>query len=425
MSEVVIWIVAGASAVLLVAGGFVLAVARLRSRFAATRKAADSTQSMLYNVAADPFGELKVIADQLARLRRRLDQVPGGSASASMPPLPAPASFTDPPEPTPGKAVTAELEADLELFKRDAYGKTRRIEELEAEKQRLGEKIVHLEEQLERAQRTVAPPPPRPPAEAQGSSEDLVGLIDTLQQETDALRQQINERDRRIRTLTKGDATGITHELERVRRELRTRNDEVQSLRDSLGRAERAATQAKTRAGQLEHEKETVAARALDSAAELRRAQERIRDLERQIASRAPEPRAGAPWPSQAPTTSPGGRPDLTPSRPVPRLTPPPQPRLTPPAGLRSMPHAKQPPPAPSPFDRSDAVRTVKTPFDHPDLAVTQKSGPPITTPPGARRPPPPPSRQTGSYSRAANPGRKRRTTGSIFPLPQSKEDDE
>jgi len=337
MSQVVIWIVALASALLLAAGGFALALARLRARLARSRAQAAQAAHRIAKASADPFGELKVIADELYRLRQRLDRV--GQGGGRPPEADLAMAAPGPGTPPPGRggkanAASSELEADLELFKREVYEKSRQVETLEADKQRLAERVVQLEEQVQRAAARAAERPeggiPAAAAAARASrddasADDLAELIDTLQQEADTLRGQLAERDQSLETLEKGDSTGLVHELERIRKELRTRNGEVDRLQDAVSRAEHSAEQARNRTTEIVREKETVAARALESAAELRRAQEKIRDLERQLASR-PSGNYPAPYGGTAGTPTPGpnaaapetGTPALGPATPAP-----------------------------------------------------------------------------------------------------------
>ncbi|MDY0003217.1 MAG: hypothetical protein RBU30_18095, partial [Polyangia bacterium] len=68
----VIWLVAGASVVLLLGAGYVFAAARLRARLEASRGEVASLQGRIAGAKEDPFGELKVLTEQLHRIHQRV-----------------------------------------------------------------------------------------------------------------------------------------------------------------------------------------------------------------------------------------------------------------------------------------------------------------------------------------------------------------
>jgi hypothetical protein len=258
-------------------------------------------------------------------------------------PPPEPAAIPSSPPPP----ATVELEADLELVRREVAGKARRIEELEAEKRGLAERVVALEEEV-RSQGVKAPakrPGFIPVNTVQGpaTGDGLASLIDTLQQEADGLRAELVERDGRLRILEQGDPTGIVHELERIRRELQTRTEELSAAQDRLALAEKASAQSRAKASTAMEEKEAMASRSLETAGELRRAQEKVRELERQLESHPAGPGPGSQeagmalpsWPAVPPATTPG-RPSASSSQPaasLPAAPPPPPPPPRPPTG--------------------------------------------------------------------------------------------
>ncbi len=345
MTAPVIWLVAAASAVLLVPGGFSLAAVRFRARVLARRRQAQQLQGQLDRKSSDPFGELQVIGEQLRRIQERLGQA---EEAAGLPVTePAPAQSQGPafqgPAPHPADLTapspTIELEGDLQLFKHEVYEKTKRIDALVAEKQRLAEKIVGLESALA-AQAAAPPQPPSAPTKDAPPGHPSYGgmaLVDVLQQEADELRSKIDEQDRLIKALEAQDSTGLVHELERIRTELRTRNEELAAFDVKLNRAAKKTEQHQSRVQVLEREKETLASKALDASAQLRQANERVRVLEQQLALKGPAENAGPPSSASYPAVS---------RRPAPaRQTPPPSPSQTPPpVPPRSAP---LPPPAP------------------------------------------------------------------------------
>lgn len=297
MPTVAIWIVAVVSVALLVGGGLVIASASLRRRLSAARRRAAALQTSVDPLPDDPFGELRLLRERLTRLRERLGQ---DAQALGLPPDPdAPPIGTPAPEEA-RSAVTRELEQDLELFKKELYDKSRRIEALEEEKRTLAGRILELEEQARRR------PPPgvgeplvlRSDKTAPTQAEEMVALMDALQQEADDLRRQLADREQRLKRAQSGDSSGLIHELERIRKELLQRNEEVADLEVKVHRADQQIQKLKARATELEHEKESVAARALESAAELRQANQRLQSLERQQASAAvmaTPPPAGTP----------------------------------------------------------------------------------------------------------------------------------
>jgi septal ring factor EnvC (AmiA/AmiB activator) len=148
-----------------------------------------------------------------------------------------------------------------------------------------------------------------------------------------------------IETLKKGDQTGLLHELQRIRQELVDRNEEVSGLGTKLATLEERLEQQSARATGLEQEKEALAAKALDSAAELRKANERIYDLEQGhgAAAQPQSPSTTAPMP--APPRVPLPPPQGSAGGPVTGATPPP--RIPPPS--RTPPPRTPPPPTPPP----------------------------------------------------------------------------
>jgi hypothetical protein len=124
MSAPVVWILAFASTVLLIAGGFTVAVARFRGRVMARRRQAAKLGAQLEGKPADPFGELQIIRDQLRKIQERLGQA---EELAGLP-VQSPAGPATTTAPQAGAQVTAELEQDLDLFKKEVYTKTHRID---------------------------------------------------------------------------------------------------------------------------------------------------------------------------------------------------------------------------------------------------------------------------------------------------------
>jgi len=353
MTAPVIWLVAAASAVLLIAGGFSLAAARFRSRVLRRRRQAQQLQGQLDRKSADPFGELQVIGEQLRRIQDRLGQAEDAAA------LPVTESA---PAQSPGPALhsadmtapspTLELEGDLQLFKHEVYEKTKRIDLLVAQKQRLAEKIVELESALNAAQ--AVPPPaaaaPAPQGDAPPGRPSYGGmaLVDVLQQEADELRAKIDEQDRLIKALEAEDSTGLVHELERIRTELVGRNEELAAFDVRLNRSAKKTEHHQSRVQVLEREKETLASKALDQAALLRQASDRVRELEQQLAVQGVGGGAAPAIPSQPqPAPSTANYPAASrrpPAPPQPPRTPPPTPqrsaRLPPPAPKGSQPRS-------------------------------------------------------------------------------------
>ena len=371
MSASVVWLIVFASAGLLAGGGYFAAQARLRSLALARRRQVQELQAQLDGKSADPFGELQVLGDQLNRISQRLARAEDSAglpatapASGSAPPPPAPAAST----PEGGSAVSTELEADLELFRREVYTTTQRIDGLVSEKQHLAEKIVELETELEASRRAtqtqgVAQKGPK-------ESDDSLPIVTVLQQEADDLRAQLAERDKRIETLVKGDATGLVHELERIRQELTRRNEELAIFDVKLNRAANRAQQLESQAAALEQEKEAIAAKALETASQLRQANEQLHAMQ------------------QAPGAHPGGPSQVQSPMPTAPLPAPHYPAL--------------PTPPPSP-----------TAVPPPRRSAPPRTPPPLARPQTSQGPPP--------RGRIAEP---RRPSG-IFPLPRTHEDDE
>jgi len=371
MSAPVVWILAFASAVLLIAGGFVMAVARFRGRVAARRRQAARLGAHLEGKPSDPFGELQVIGAQLRKIQQRLGQaeeVAGLPVRSSAPAATAAA-------PQAGAPVTMELEQDLDLFKKEVYSKTHRIDELMTEKQLLADKIVQLETALATA------PAPSKPSRRPKPTESNMALVDVLQQEADELRNQIAQQDQLLKSLEKSDTSGLVKEVGRIRQELLGRNEEVKALEARLVDSAQSQ-QLQVRLGALETERDGLAAQALETAGQLRRAKERIADMERSLApARAVGGTGGAQEPPQPPATT---------SRPP-------------------------PPPAPSPHQRAAPPPTP------PSGAITGQRRP---TRPQSRGFPDEPTVKTAPPEMTPAPRQnKRRPTGSIFPPPQSKKD--
>jgi len=398
MSTPVVWILAVASAVLLMAGGFTLAVARFRGRVVARRRQAAKLGAQLERKPADPFGELAVIGDQLHKIQERLgraEDVAGLPVQSSVGSTAATAGSA-----TQGEAlVSGELEQDLDLFKKELFNKARRIDDLTAEKQVLAEKVVELESAL------------ATPAHKPKPANSNLELVDVLQQEADELRNQIAQQDKLLRGLEKSDTSGLMKEVGRIRQELIGRNEEVNTLKSRLANTARTQ-QLQTRLEGLEREKEELAARALEAAGQVRVATQRIAELEQLLTSNQGASPAGA---AQA-VGAPGGRssPPALPKVPMPQPTKPPPPPPPTPAVGRKMPLRPAPP------------RPPKSP-GFPD-EPTIKTAPP--RPPRSRGFPEEPTLRTAPPRMAPSPGltpppqpKKRRPTGSISPTPRTKKD--
>jgi len=376
MTAPVVWILAFASVVLLIAGGFTIAVARFRGRVVAHRRRAAKLGAQLEGKPADPFGELWVIGDQLRKIQQRL----GRAEEVAGLPVQSSASVVSGTTPQTGTPVTGELEQSLDLFKKEVYTKTHRIDELVAEKQVLAEKIVALESAL------AVVPAPSAPLRKPHAKESNMALVDVLQAEADELRSQIVERDRLLVSLEKSDTSGLIKEVGRIRMELMDRNEELSALR-ARQTASGQTLQLQTKLQALVTEKEELAARAAADAEQLRTAKRRIGELEQILvsppgaASASPAPTAQPP---QVAATRPG--PPRVPSAGPPKVPPPMTsvpPRMPPPPGTQRV---APPPPSPG----------------FPD-EPTMKSGVPKMTPPPQST--------------------ERRRTGSIFPAPHSKKD--
>jgi hypothetical protein len=183
----------------------------------------------------------------------------------------------------------------------------------------------------------------------------------------------------------------LVKEVGRIRHELLDRNEEVSALRARLaepGQDQQLQAQLQT----LEQENEGIAARSLETAGQLRRANERIAELEQSLVSRqavAYADAAQAPPPPVVSAPMPG-----PPRVPMPQMTPPP----------RTKPPPRVPPQPPPPPRVADGHRAPPRPPSRgfPD-EPTVKTAPPQMTPPTR--------------------GEKRRQTGSIFPPPRSKKD--
>lgn len=376
MSAPVVWILAFASAVLLITGGFTIAVARFRGRVVAHRRQAAKLGAQLEGKPSDPFGELQVIGDQLRKIQQRL----GESEEVAGLPVQSSAGAVSTSAPQLGTPFTGELEQDLDLFKKELYDKTGRIDELVTEKQLLAERIVTLESAL------AAAPAPAPVRKVK-PTESNMALVDVLQAEADELRAQIAERDALLKSLEKSDTSGLVKEVGRIRQELMDRNEELNTLKahhTDVGQLQMLQTKIQS----LTQEKETIAARALETAGQLRQANERIGELEQALVSRQAVAFAGA---AQAPP------PSVTATLPGAGPMPPPAPPRVP-----TNPGTTPPPlPPPGAAARPPAPPTPRSP-GFPDEPTVKTGAPRMTPVPKSR---------------------ERRRTGSIFPAPRSKKD--
>jgi hypothetical protein len=419
MTIVLLWVVAGVSALLLVAGGTVLGRIRLRAHLAAALRTAQQLSTRAETAGDDRFGELQVLREQLGRVLARLETE---ARAAGLPGVDRARADATGPGGTaaPAAGVTAELEQDLDLFKREVYAKTKRIEALESEKQTLAEKIVGLEESLRKAGER---PTGRP--STSGEPGEVTALLDALQQEADQLRARLEEKEATLRTLASTDATGMLHEVERIRKELLGRNEEIATLEVRLMRAEKQAQQQDVRAQTLEKVKEDLAARALESASELRKASERIRELEMEVASRpgVSPPAPLAPMAAPATRTAPLPAPALPPRSGTGTTASPFGPRAA--TGTSPSPLPPRPPTSTtaSPLPPRPPTSTTASPFG--PRATTNPAAPPAPPrPPTATSPSPLPPRPPAPPAPSGSPSpRPRRPTGSIFPLPKSRED--
>jgi hypothetical protein len=399
MSTPVVWVLALASTVLLIAGGFTMAVARFRGRVAAQRRQAARLGAQLEGRPADPFGELAVIKGQLHKIGQRLGKA---EEVAGLPVQSAPGSATAA-APEGGAPVTQELEQDLDLFKKELFVKARRIEEISTEKQVLAEKVVELESLLATA--------PAASTHTSKPSESNTDLVDVLQQEADELRNQIAQRDQLLKSLEKSDTSGLVKEVGRIRQELMGRNEELNTLKTRLATTARQQHN-QSRLEGLEREKEELAARALDAAAQLRVATQRIGELEQILMSRQAAPEARPVQATSAPET--------TSSPPAPPRVPMPQPPKQPPPPPQSAAGPRKPPPPPAPptTPRSPGFPdepTVKTAPPRPPRSPGFPDEPTLRTAP----PQMDPTRKLAPPL----PAKKRRHTDSIFPPPNSKKD--